>query len=160
MSRRARLNLTSAPDRQSTLAAIQRLVAVKEMPKNLSELLGRLIAERGGMGAFTVKQYMIVRGLVYALVRISNGDHCDLSEIAAMEAQLPPLQEPKPLWDLSLLTDDEMYEYERLMNKARGLGPPDPLPPPPNASELPPTNLRSSVSAIDRQATNRPASAG
>jgi hypothetical protein len=103
------------------------------MPKNLSELLDRLIAERGGMGKFTVKQYMIVRGLAYRLARLSNGDRCDLSEIAAMEAQLPPLQEPKPPADWSLLTDDEVNECDRLLRKAYGLGPPDPLPPPPNA---------------------------
>ena len=73
MSNRTRLNLTSAPEGQSTPAALQRRVAVNEMPKNLSELLDRLIAERGGMVAFTVKQYMIVRGLACALARLSNG---------------------------------------------------------------------------------------
>ena len=136
MSRRARLNsktktkaITSAPERQSTPTAAQRGAAVNEMPKNLSELVDQLVAERGGMGAFTVKQKMIVRGLACALAHLSNGDHCNLSEIAAMEAQLPPLQ-PEP--DLSLLTEDALGKLQRLILKAGG-GPPDPLPPPPNA---------------------------
>ena len=126
MSGRARLNFTSAPERQSGPTVLQRRVAV-EMPKNLSELLGRLIAERGGMGKFTVKQYMIVRGLAYRLARLSNGDHCNLAEIVAMEAQLPPLREPEPPANWSLLTNDEVDERNRLISKAYGLDPADPL---------------------------------